>query len=119
MSTDYRVTSHYYCALISVAKDRVVEAAPILSWTLGKDWRYVRTYLTRKGCQVELLEESPLQETLLRINKTYLLAHHKDRRLCGLYVCDSLGRPCEELDISALPDEEVFAIIELLAEDEK
>lgn len=39
---------HFYAAIIFEG-DTVVEAAPILKWTVGKKMDYLRTYFKSKG----------------------------------------------------------------------
>lgn len=46
------VNAPHYCAGLTVADDKVIEAAPILRWSLGKPWPHVRSYFDRKGFQV-------------------------------------------------------------------
>lgn len=50
--TLYQVTSGHYCAGLVVVDGRVVHAAPILAWSVRKDWEGVREYLSRKGCRI-------------------------------------------------------------------
>lgn len=42
-----------------VAKgDRIVQAAPILGWTVGRSLDFVRDYYTKRNCLVTLINES-------------------------------------------------------------
>jgi hypothetical protein len=48
-----QVTAPHFCAGIVVCRDKVVEAAPILSWTLGKPYSWLkRQVFPRKGWKV-------------------------------------------------------------------
>jgi hypothetical protein len=44
-----QITSGYFCAgLLVDGKGRVARAAPILGWTIGKDWLDVARYAQKK-----------------------------------------------------------------------
>jgi len=49
--TDYRIVAPHYVASLAVNEEGVVvDAAPILSWAIGKRWwSDVRQYIIRKG----------------------------------------------------------------------
>ncbi len=52
----YRVVAPHYVAGLVVRNFFVVEAAPILRWTIGKRWSQVQIYLiTKKKYQADLL----------------------------------------------------------------
>ncbi len=55
--TTYRITSHHFCAAVIVSGDLVLQSAPILAWSVGKDWEWVRTYFNRKGWTIEPLAD--------------------------------------------------------------
>jgi hypothetical protein len=44
----YQITSKYFCAGIVVHTGTIVHAAPILGWTIGKEFKYFRDYCRRK-----------------------------------------------------------------------
>lgn len=54
------VTAPHYCASLVIGRARamttvvVLEAAPILRWSLGKPWIGLAAYLKRKGFTVHL-----------------------------------------------------------------
>ncbi len=48
------VAPHFVCGLV-VADGRVVEAAPIVRWALGRRWSDVREAMKRKGWSGEPL----------------------------------------------------------------
>lgn len=50
-----RVTAPHYCAGLEVESDRVVRAAPILKWAVGRDWSGVRAYFRGKRFRVEVV----------------------------------------------------------------
>lgn len=51
----WRIVAPHYVAGLIVSGGVVVEAAPILGWSVGKEWRGVRRYLRGKGYRGELL----------------------------------------------------------------
>lgn len=42
-----------FCASLEVRDGRIVRAAPILGWSIGKPWVAVRAWAERKGYGVE------------------------------------------------------------------
>lgn len=50
-----QVTAPHFCAGIIVRRDKVIEAAPILQWTLGKPYSWLRRYFARKRWSVHEL----------------------------------------------------------------
>lgn len=48
---------HFCCGLV-VQAGRVIEAAPIVGWAMGKPWREVRAYMRRKGWSGQPVPES-------------------------------------------------------------
>jgi hypothetical protein len=51
------VEASHFCAGIIFDKTQiVVRAAPILTWTLGKQAAFLATYFHRKGWKVKVLE---------------------------------------------------------------
>ncbi len=55
--TTYRIVSSYFCAAVIVSGELVIQSAPILGWTVGRDWAWVRDYFVRKGWQVQPLPD--------------------------------------------------------------
>lgn len=51
----WRIVAPHYVAGLIVRDGRVVEAAPILGWSMGRKWSEVREYLSRKGFRGEPL----------------------------------------------------------------
>lgn len=45
----WRVDVPHFCAGVRVLNNRVVDAAPILKWAIGKDIEAVRLWAVRKG----------------------------------------------------------------------
>lgn len=50
-----RITARHFCAGLVVRDGRVVEAAPILRWTVGKLSADVREHGRRRGWKMERL----------------------------------------------------------------
>jgi hypothetical protein len=46
------VTAPHFCAGIVIDRGKVIEAAPILGWTLGKPYAWLQTYFKRKRWEV-------------------------------------------------------------------
>lgn len=44
----YWIESDNFCAGIIVSREKVVRAAPILYWMMGKHIRYIETYCQKK-----------------------------------------------------------------------
>jgi hypothetical protein len=56
METVLQVTAPHYCAGVVVDKDQyVIEAAPILGWTVGWHVRRLMNYFKRKNYQVVIV----------------------------------------------------------------
>lgn len=53
----YQVDANHYVAGLVVDQGRIVQAAPILRWTVGRDMRRVQAYLTKRGYRVDLVQE--------------------------------------------------------------
>ena len=45
----WRITAPHFCAGLVVRDGKVVRAAPILAWAVGKEWLVVKRYMVRKG----------------------------------------------------------------------
>lgn len=45
----WRITAPHFVAALRVKDGRVVEAANILGWAVGKRWPEVKRYMRRKG----------------------------------------------------------------------
>lgn len=48
----WQVTTHVFCAGIVTHDDVVIDAAPILRWSIGKTRDELRAYFSRKGWRV-------------------------------------------------------------------
>lgn len=48
------VRAPHFTAGLVIEGDRIIEAAPILRWTLPKTWRYVQRYFSGKGYEVSI-----------------------------------------------------------------
>jgi hypothetical protein len=53
-----RVVAPHFVAGMLVDGDRVVRAAPILKWAIGKNRDFLRTYFRNKGWKATILPES-------------------------------------------------------------
>ena len=47
--TWWTITAPHFVAGLAVDKGRVVTAAPILGWAVGRSWTVVKQYCKRKG----------------------------------------------------------------------
>jgi hypothetical protein len=52
-----RVVSSYFVAAVIVEDNRVVEAAPILSYVVGKSLKWLKVYCVRKGWKMSVVGE--------------------------------------------------------------
>lgn len=55
--TTYRISAPAFVGALIVSSDFVLQAAPILHWAVGKDFRYVRDYCAQRGWIVEPLPD--------------------------------------------------------------
>lgn len=44
----WQISAPHFCAGLIVVGDKVKDAAPILKWSIGKDWPWVRDYCKSK-----------------------------------------------------------------------
>jgi hypothetical protein len=44
----WQISAPHFCAALIVAGEKVKDAAPILKWSIGKDWPWVRDYCKGK-----------------------------------------------------------------------
>jgi hypothetical protein len=51
-----RVVTPYFVAGIVLVDNRVAEAAPILSWMIGKSGDWVRSYCLKKGWKASIVK---------------------------------------------------------------
>ncbi len=51
--TTYRICAPHFVAACIVSGNIVIQAAPILHWTLGKQWEDVRLYFNQRGWAIE------------------------------------------------------------------
>lgn len=47
-----QITAPHFCAGLVVERDKVVEAAPILGWTMGQPYSYIKRICVRRGWRV-------------------------------------------------------------------
>ena len=47
--TWWRIEAPHFVAGLCVMQGRVVEAAPIVQWAIGRRWHDVRAYMVRRG----------------------------------------------------------------------
>jgi len=52
-----RVTTSYYCAAMIESGGVIIEAAPILRWTIGKTLEQITPSLMKKKAKIELVNE--------------------------------------------------------------
>jgi hypothetical protein len=53
----YQITLSYACAGVIIRKGRVVEAAPILAWMVGRTVATVRLWVMKKRGQMKLISQ--------------------------------------------------------------
>lgn len=56
--TTYRIVAPHFVAAIIVDLGKIVQAAPILGWSVGKEFTNIRDYAKGRGWTVEPLPES-------------------------------------------------------------
>ena len=56
--TGYRVTAPHFVAGIETREDKIVAAAPILAWAIGKRLRWFQGYCLKKRWTIERLKEA-------------------------------------------------------------
>jgi hypothetical protein len=56
--TTYRICAPHFVAALVESGDAVIQAAPILHWTIGKHFSEVRDYCKNRGWRIEPLPES-------------------------------------------------------------
>jgi hypothetical protein len=57
IETFVRVVAPHFVAGLIVVDNRVFEAAPILSWMIGKDQQWIRSYFKKKGWKAYVVKE--------------------------------------------------------------
>ena len=55
----WQVTAPHFCAGLVTLGDTVVDAAPILRWTLRKSRAHLRSYFKRRGWIVRCVSKDP------------------------------------------------------------
>jgi hypothetical protein len=53
----YQATTRYFCCGLEVESGRVMSAAPIIKWMIGKSLADVESWLRRKGGKLEKVSE--------------------------------------------------------------
>ncbi|MBA2708542.1 MAG: hypothetical protein H0U59_12130 [Gemmatimonadaceae bacterium] len=59
MSDTYRITTDYMCCGVVVDDGIVIEAAPIMGWSVGKTLAAVSAWVVKKQGTIEVLEPLP------------------------------------------------------------
>jgi Rad3-related DNA helicase len=57
----YQVTTGYYCCGVDVQGGKVIAAAPIMKWSIGKEWGKVAEWVAKKNGKVEAIHAGDLQ----------------------------------------------------------
>lgn len=57
MTILYQVKAPHFCAGLIVDETRVIDAAPILRWSMGKTRKYLKDYFERKGWKVAFVKK--------------------------------------------------------------
>lgn len=50
-----QITAPHFCAGITLVNDTVDEAAPIVKWMRGKNWKYIQSYCINKRWQIAMV----------------------------------------------------------------
>ena len=100
--TTYRITSSYFCCAIVVDEHTVTQAAPILRWTVGREWSSVRDYFQQKGWSIEPLPESHVE--WLDVDDASYQFHWEGNR-CIRITKHEEGQEPEDVAFGDLPDE--------------
>ena len=74
--TFYRIVSPHFVASVITNGHIVLQSAPVLGWTVGKTFPYVRDYCAARGWSVEPLDE-PVHPDWLEVDgRVYELLWH-------------------------------------------
>jgi hypothetical protein len=101
--TTYRITSNYFVAAIIRDGDLVVQAAPVLGWTVRREWQQVLTYFNQRGWVVEpLIEEPPNKVTNVSIDDEDFEIHYSHNQITR--VTRSVDGDSVDLTHNELPE---------------
>ena len=75
--TTYKISAPHFVAALVEAGDRVVQAAPVLRWTVGKDFLTVRSHFIKSGWTVEPLPDNVEPSWLEHSGFLYELHWHR------------------------------------------
>lgn len=64
----YQIDTPHFCAGVLVQGEHVVEAAPILGWSVGKTWSRVEAWCKSKRLKTEWLKTEWLKTELVERN---------------------------------------------------
>lgn len=74
----YRIHTPHFIGAIITSDDLVLQAAPLLSWTVGNSFTYVRDVCNARGWQVEPLETAPHPSWIEYDGHVYELHWHNE-----------------------------------------
>ena len=78
--TTYRINAPHFCAGLVVTGNLVIQSAPVLHWTVGRDFSFVRTYCEQRGWTVEPVTEDSRPQWLEAGDRLFEL-HWQDQRI--------------------------------------
>lgn len=76
--TTYRVVAPHFVAGVIASGDLVYQAAPILYWSVGRSFSYLRDYCRAKGWSIEPLDDDTQPSWLEYDGLAYELTWHGD-----------------------------------------
>ena len=98
----YRVTAPHFVAGVVVSGDYVLQSAPILGWSVGKPFPFLRDYAKRRGWIVEPLEENAHPTWLELDGRVYEITWSEDT-IERITVLEA-GEEPKELSYNELPE---------------
>jgi hypothetical protein len=100
--TTYRISAPHFVAGIVASGDLILQAAPILSWAVGRDFGSVRDYCQRKGWQIEPVL-APRHPTWLELHGSAYELRWDGNRISSVVLHED-GEE-KEMTFNELPDE--------------
>lgn len=102
--TTYKVISPLFVAVVHVSSGIVVQTAPVLEWTLNRDWPSVLENFKHRGWTVApVLDDGP-RTTHLTYDGVLYEFHWSDKR-CIRITRHQEGCESEDITADELPDE--------------
>jgi hypothetical protein len=99
----YRVTAPHFVAALAVETDRVLQSAPILSWSVGQQFEVVRDYCKQKGWEIEPLLNDSKPQLIEADGRIYRL-HWNGGVLTRITVIDRSTETTHDVRYRDLPE---------------